>query len=131
MVQRIDKDVGRFREIVRGKIKQNLRKYLSNGEMIGRKGKELVSIPIPQLDIPHFRYGDKGNGGVSSGEGQEGTPLDTGDEEGSGKAGNSPGGHMLEVDVSLDELADILGDELALPRIKPKGADKLIQEKDR
>ena len=54
MVERIEKDLGRFKNIVKGKIRQNLKKYMSTGEMIGRKGKDLVSIPLPQIDIPHF-----------------------------------------------------------------------------
>ena len=54
---RIEHDLSRFKQIVRGKIRQNLRKYVTNGEMIGRKARDLVSIPIPQLDVPHFRYG--------------------------------------------------------------------------
>ena len=59
MSLKIDQDHSRFRNIVRGKIRQNLRKYISQGELIGRKGKDLVSIPIPQIDIPRFRFGDK------------------------------------------------------------------------
>jgi uncharacterized sporulation protein YeaH/YhbH (DUF444 family) len=38
---------------------------------------------------------------------------------------------MLEVDVTLEELADILAEELRLPRIKPKGAHRLTTIKDR
>ena len=56
---RIDQDAGRFRQIVRGKVRENLRKYMSNGELIGRQGKDLVSIPIPQIELPHFRFGEK------------------------------------------------------------------------
>ena len=42
------------------------------GEMIGKKGKDIVSIPIPLIDIPHFSYGDKQQGGVGQGEGEVG-----------------------------------------------------------
>ena len=56
---RIDTDHNRFRQIVRGKIKRNLRKYMSQGELFGRKGKDIVSIPIPRIDIPRFKFGDK------------------------------------------------------------------------
>ena len=69
MSLRIDQDHRRFREIVRGKIKQNLRKYITQGEMLGKKGKEVVSIPLPQIDIPHFRFGNKQTGGVGQGDG--------------------------------------------------------------
>jgi sporulation protein YhbH len=128
----IDHDHRRFRQIVRGKVRENLRKYVTHGEMIGRKGKELVSIPIPQLDVPHFRYGKNGSGGVGQGDGDEGDPIaggggDQGD--GKGEAGSDPGAHILEVDVSLEELAAILGEELELPHIEPKGRATISQEK--
>ena len=34
----------------------------SRGEMIGKKGNDLVSIPLPQINLPQFRYGQKGSG---------------------------------------------------------------------
>ncbi len=131
---KIDRDSGRFREIVRGRIRQNLRKYMTHGEMIGRKGKDYVSIPLPQLDVPHFRYGRNGSGGVGQGEGEEGQPVARGDDQGDGQgqAGSEPGGgHLLEVDVSFDELAAMLAAELDLPRIQPKGRANLEDEKNR
>jgi uncharacterized protein len=132
MSQRIDLDQRRFRQIIRGKIKQNLRKYISQGEMIARKGKDLVSIPLPQVEIPRFKHGGKQQGGVGQGDGEVGDPLGQGEAEpGAGQAGDRPGDHMLEVDVSLDELAEILGEELSLPRIEPKGAERIVAWKDR
>src|SRR5580692_10094462 len=135
MSLKIDQDHSRFRGIVRGKIRQNLRKYVSQGELIGRKGKDLVSIPIPQIDIPHFSFGDKQRGGAGQGDGDPGDPMgggQDGDDPGDGKkAGSSPGEHALEVDVTLDELAAILGEELELPDIRDKGKSKIINAKDR
>ena len=54
MAHRVERDLSRFRQIVRGKIKKDLRKYMSQGEMIGRQGRRYVSIPLPQIDIPQF-----------------------------------------------------------------------------
>lgn len=127
MALRIDNDYTRFKQIVRGKIKQDLRKYMSSGEMIGKKGKDLVSIPIPRVDLPHFIHSPQKQGGVGQGDGEVGTPIGAGDEEGGeGKAGSLPGQHILEVDVPLAELAEILGEELELPRIEPRGQKKNI-----
>ena len=57
MSQRIDLDHGRFRQIIRGKIKQNLRKYISQGEMIGRKGKDTRLDPDARRSIiPRFKF---------------------------------------------------------------------------
>ena len=113
MSQKIDLDHRRFREIVRGKIKDNLRKYISQGELIGKKGKDAVSIPLPQVEIPHFRHGSKQQGGVGQGEGDVGDTLGPGEPQpGAGQAGDRPGDHLVEVEVSLDDLAEILGEEL-------------------
>jgi sporulation protein YhbH len=127
MSLKIKQDQARFRDIVRGRIKRNLKKYVQKGEMIGKKGKDFVTIPVPTIDIPHFRFGERSQGGVGQGEGDPGDPLFPGEgQPGSGQAGQGEGQHMLEVDVSLDELADILGEELALPRIQPRGKDRIV-----
>src|SRR5438477_9233368 len=133
MSQKIDLDHGRFRQIIRGKIKQNLRKYISQGEMIARKGKDTVSIPLPSVDIPHFKHGDKQQGGVGQGEGEPGDSLGQGQEQpGQGQqAGDRPGDHLLDIEVSLQELAEIMGEELELPRIQPKGTEKIVAWKDK
>ena len=78
MSQKIDLDHRRFRQIIRGKIKQNLRKYISQGEMIAKRGKDAVSIPLPQVELPRFRWGDKQGGGVGQGKGDVGDPLGQG-----------------------------------------------------
>ena len=130
MTRSIDRDVGRFKQILRGKVRENLRKYITHGEMIGRTGRELVSIPVPAIDIPHFRHGQKGSGGVGQGEGEVGQPVGKGqgqEGDGKGKAGDQPGAHIREVEISLEELADMLGEALELPDIQPKGKE-LAQE---
>ena len=71
-IQRVERDLNRFKQIVRGKIKQNLRKYMSQGEMIGRQGRKYVSIPLPQIELPQFRYGARQGGGVGQGDGEPG-----------------------------------------------------------
>ncbi len=131
MPGKIAQDHQRFRQIVKGRIRRDLRRFLSRGELIGREGKRLVSIPVHDIDIPTFRYGDNA-GGVGMGEGDEGDSV--GQQQGS--AGDNSGGeqqgqHICEVDVSLEELADILAEELELPRIQPKGAHHITSQKDK
>lgn len=135
MIDSIKRDHARFRNIIKGKIKQDLKKYITHSEMIGKKGKDMVSIPVPQIDIPHFRYGDKDTGGVGQGEGKPGDPVQPGqqgqDGHGHGEAGNQAGQHQLEVDLTLQELAEILGDELELPKIEPRGHKTLKSKVDK
>jgi sporulation protein YhbH len=128
MALSIEQDARRFRQIVRGKVKQNLRKYISNGELIGRQGKDLVSIPVPEIQLPYFRFGGK-NKGVGQGEGEVGTAIGSdGQGTGSNQAGDQPGAHILEVELTLEELAQLLGEELELPRIQPKSKNNVEGE---
>jgi len=126
---RIESDRARFREIVRGRIRADLKKYLSTGELIGRAGNHAVSIPLPQIELPRFTFGEnpRGKGGKGEGEGEsgEGEPSEG---QGVGGAGDGAGAHILEVEVDLDELAEMLGQELELPRIQPRGVKELSSE---
>lgn len=119
---KIDQDLGRFKQIVKGRVRKELRKYMSSGELIGKQGDRLVSIPIPRIGIPRLRYGDN-KGGVGQGEGQ-------GPGEGH-EAGDQAGEHTIEIDVSLEELAELLGEELELPKIEPKGSKSAATKKHR
>ncbi len=129
MLLQINNDHQRFRKIVRGKIRKDLRKFLTRGELIGREGKSHISIPVQGIETPRFRYGDNNDGGVGKGDGQPGDTVES--EGGLGPGGTQEGNHILEVEVSLDELADILGEELKLPRIKPKGKHLISTERER
>ncbi|HZJ72311.1 MAG TPA: hypothetical protein VFF36_15365, partial [Planctomycetota bacterium] len=68
--RRIERDKTRFDDIVRGHIKHDLKRYITGGEMIGRKGRQLVSIPVPRIELPRLRFGRNGRGrGTGQGEG--------------------------------------------------------------
>lgn len=132
MSLKIDRDHNRFRDIVRGRIRKGLKDYISHGEMIGRKGKDTVSIPIPHIDVPRFTFDERDQGGVGQGDGRPGDAVGEAQPGSSqGEAGQGEGSHVLEVDVSLDELAEILGEELQLPNIEEKGKSKILSSKDK
>ncbi len=130
MILNIENDLDRFKEIVKGKVRKDLRRYMSSGEMIGKQGNKRVSIPLPQIGIPRFRYGKNDSGGVGQGDGEEGDAVGQ-PGDGSGKAGDQPGEHSLEAEISLEELAEIIGEELELPRIEPRGSKQISSERDR
>ncbi|WP_186645380.1 DUF444 family protein [Fluviispira vulneris] len=130
MKMKMETDVNRFRKIVRGKIKDNLKRFISSGELIGRQGNKQVTIPLPRIDLPRFEFGNNQQRGVGQGEGEPGDAVSQGQPQpGEGEAGQNPGEHSMEVDVSLDELAGILGEELGLPRIEDKGKKNITQKK--
>ncbi len=128
MAARIEQDHQRFRQIVKGKIREDLRDYLARREMIAREGKGVVSVPVYDVDTPTFRYGDNSSG---VGMGEPGSGEGDGAGSGDNTGGEDPGRHILEVDVTLEELADILAEELELPRIRPRGQSTLVAKRDR
>lgn len=124
---KIDQDVGRFKRIIKGKVRENLKKYVTQGEMMGKQGKDTVSIPIPQIDIPRFKLDGSKGGGVGSGDGEAGDPVSGQGQkgQGGGEAGDQPGEHALEVEITFDEFVQIMAEELELPNIEPKGDDQI------
>lgn len=128
MILKIEKDHQRFRQIIKGRIREDLRKFLTKGELIGKEGKHLISIPVRGIELPTFRYGDN-TGGVGAGEGREGDAVGPGGDGAHG--GTEPGRHIMEVDLTLEELAEILAEELRLPRIQPRGRHRITTVKDR
>jgi uncharacterized protein len=130
MIRRIERDRKRFEDIVRGRIKQDLRKHITQSELIGKQGGEIVSIPLPQIELPRFRYGRRERGGIGQGPGNVGDPI-SGEEGDGSTAGDQPGHHIREVELSIDEMTKLLGEALELPRIEPKGAESLTSVKGR
>ncbi|MEZ4620109.1 MAG: DUF444 family protein [Caldilineaceae bacterium] len=127
-MSQIQQNRSRYQQIVKGKIRKNLRQYITNSELIGRQGKDLVSIPVPQIGLPRFTFGKLNSGGVGQGEGEPGDLLSPGDPSEGAGAGEGPGQHMLEAEISIDELVQMLAEELELPRIQPKGKKSLESE---
>ncbi len=129
MALNIETDLERFRQIVKGRVRKDLKRYMASGEIIGKQGDKLVSIPLPEVNIPRLRYGKNQTGGVGQGDGSPGDRVDG--QTGEGQAGDTPGEHVVEADISLEELAEILGEELHLPRIEPRGRKHITTTRDR
>ncbi len=119
----IKRDHARFKKVVKGRIKDNLQKYVSKGEMPVPKGNGVFRIPMPSIETPHFKFGEMQKGGVGQGEGNPDDPLNA--KPGQGEAGDGEGNKELEVELTLEELAAILGEKLELPNIEPKGKKSL------
>ncbi len=125
----IKRDHARFRKIIRGKVRDNLGKYISEGEIPSPKGDKNYKIPMPSIETPRFRFGEQQQGGLGQGQGKRGEYVDgpeDGEQTGPGKAGNQEGEKARDVELSLEELASILGEKLELPNIQPKGRKTLL-----
>lgn len=130
MASNIGSDVNRFKDIVRGKIKSNLGKYVSSEKLLGQQGSKTVKIPIHSIDLPHFTYGGKG-GGTGQGDGEPGDPMGGKEGQGAGKAGDQHQEPLFEEEFSTDELAQMLGEYLELPDIEDKGKGKISSSSDK
>ncbi len=126
---RIARDRARFRDIVRGKLREDLRKYLCNSDWVGRQGDKVITIPVPQIELPRLRFGASDQDQASgSGSGGQGDSKEGGSAQGTCGAGDQSGQHALEVEVEIEELAELLGSELGLPCIEPRGNKQLMVE---
>jgi len=69
---------------------------------------------------------------VGAGDGKEGDVVGKGKPgQGKSQGGTEQGQHIMEVDLTLDELAEILAEELKLPRIEPKGKHRITTVRDK
>lgn len=130
----IKRDHARFKKVVKGKIRDNLKKYISHGEMPVPKGDGKFKIPMPSIETPRFKFGEKQQGGMGQGDGGEGDPVDGEGKDkkpGEGEAGSEAGNKELDVELTMEELAQILGEELSLPNIQPKGKRTIDTTVDR
>jgi len=130
--RRIRDDHKRYHDIIRDKVKHKLKDHIKSGKKITRRGKDYVVVDIPVIDLPKFKHGDPYHEGVGSGEGKKGDKVKDGPPlEGSepGSPGDDTGEHTMGVGVPLDSYVDILGEELRLPKLKPKSNSKIIRPK--
>jgi hypothetical protein len=58
-MKNIREDHNDFHEIIAGKKRDNLKKFISSGRIFRHRGngKGQISIPIPRIDQPHIVYG--------------------------------------------------------------------------
>jgi len=128
---RILKDLGRFREKMKARLKRKFQEKIVESRFIAKQGKKYVVVRLPEIVIPRIRFG-KPEERVGVGKGEIGQPvLDESDGEGVPQAGSEPGRHFIEVEFDLEEIADMLGEELELPKIKQGGKKEMVSRIER
>lgn len=120
--RRVNEDHKEFRDVVSGKIRKELKKFIKSGNIFKSRGKNgKISISIPKIDIPHIVFGSNGTG-VGRGDGKPGDVIGRDDPKGKGK-GNKAGSEEAEgitITLDLEEILKFLQDELELPDLQPK-----------
>ena len=119
--RRIEEDHKDFRDVVSGKIRKALKKFIKSGQIVRNRGKNgKVSITIPKIDIPHIVYGDSGEG-VGRGGGKDGDVIGKDPQKGNnkGKAGQDEAEGIV-INLDLEEVLKFMQEELKLPNLKKK-----------
>jgi len=121
MPKRIKEDWKRFRDVVSGRTRRELKRLIKSGGIVRRRPKGgKMTVAIPEIDIPHFVHGDNGQG-IGRGPGKEGDVV--GRDPQPGKPGSGAGedpGEGIHINVDMDEILQFMQEELKLPRMQPK-----------
>jgi uncharacterized sporulation protein YeaH/YhbH (DUF444 family) len=124
MTRRVKEDRKAFRDVVSGRIRKALKKFIDTGQLFPKRGKNgKFFFTIPRINVPHFVHGSTGTG-VSRGKGKKGDIIgrDKGDDKGDQAGEGESEGVMISVD--MEEILQFLQDELQLPNLKPKESDR-------
>jgi uncharacterized protein len=128
-------DQSRHKEKVQEAIKQQLGDLIVDESIILSDGKKTTKIPMRSLEEFRFRFDYKNNH-----TGQSNKKMSTGDilarehgrKQGAGNgpgAGEEPGIDIYEAEITYDDLAAILFEELQLPNLDDKKRPLIAHEK--
>lgn len=128
-------DATRHNEKVKEAIRDNLPDIIADEAIITSDGQKVVKVPIKSLQLPRFRYDFGRNKHIGQGEGNS-QPGDSIGKKGQGRgqqAGDQPGVDYYEAEITIDELAEMIFQDLGLPNLKPKkreelGADAIVYD---
>ena len=129
-------DRSRHRQKIDKAIKESIRDVVAEESIIGQSGKKKIRIPVKGIKEPRFVYGaNENNKRVGSAQGKEVKPGQRighrrrqQQSEGD-KAGDKAGEEMYEIEMSLEELAGYLFNDLNLPELEKKNFKFTTQEK--
>ena len=130
-------DRRRHKEKIEKAIKEGIHDIVAEESIIGQSGKKKIKIPVRGIKEYQFVFGkNQGSKGVGSAQGQDikkGQKIKDGKKQkakGQGqKAGNERGEEFYEVELTLDELAKYLFDDLNLPDLEKKSDASVFAEK--
>lgn len=121
MPKRIQEDHKKFRDVVSGRTRRELKRLIKSGAIVRQRPKGgKMTVSIPEIDIPHFVHGSTG-GGVGRGPGKEGDVVGRDPQPGQGgnQAGSDPG-EGIHIQIDLEDVLKFMQEELKLPRMRPK-----------
>jgi len=131
-------DRRRHKQKIDKAIKEGIHDIVAEESIIGHDGKKKIKIPVRGIKEYQFIF-DQGNNskGVGSAQGQDvkkGQVVRQAKQKGKGqgkpdKPGKDKGEEFYDVEISLDELASYLFDDLNLPELAKKNTGNVFVEK--
>ena len=126
-------DRRRHKEKIEKAIKEGIHNIVAEESIIGQDGKKKIKIPVRGIKEYRFVYGrGQGSKGVGSAQGKDirkGQKIKKGKQQGQGKpekAGNQKGEEYYDVEITLDELAKYLFEDLNLPDLEKKSNSNIF-----
>lgn len=120
MPRNIESDHADFINVVSGRIRKALRKFIKSGQIVKNRGKRgKISISIPKIDIPHITYGENQKG-VGRGQGNDGDVIGRDEGKGQGDKAGQGESEGITINLDLEEVLKFMQNELELPNLKPK-----------
>ncbi|HZU68026.1 MAG TPA: DUF444 family protein [Ktedonobacteraceae bacterium] len=126
-------DQERHKEKIREAIKKNLQDIVSEEGIILSDGKKTVRVPIRSLDEYRFRFdpGRQQHAGQGNGKSKVGDVVAQEPRPGKGKkgdAGKEAGYDYYEAEITMEELAAMIFEDLGLPNLEQKRQQELQTE---
>src|SRR5215470_7834439 len=126
-------DQERHKEKIREAVKKNLGEIVSEESIILSDGKKTVRIPIRSLEEYSFRYdfGRQQHAGQGNGKSKVGDVVAQEPRSGKGKrgdAGKEAGYDYYEAEITMEELAAMIFEDLSLPNLEQKRQQEMETE---
>lgn len=124
-------DQQRHQEKVREVIKNNLPDLVTEENIIMSNGKQVIKIPLRNLEEYRFIHNYQKHKHVGQGDGQSevgdilGKDTPSPDKTQGGEAGNQPGYDVVEAEIEVEEIEDMIFDQFQLPFIEEKQKDDI------
>jgi sporulation protein YhbH len=124
-------DQARHNQKIREAIKENLSEIIAEESIITSDGNRIIKVPIRSLEEYKFRFDPYRQNRVGQGSGDSKVGDVIGrlpNSEGSGqgkKAGDQPGVDYYEAELTIDELAELIFEDLGLPNLRPKASQEI------
>jgi sporulation protein YhbH len=129
IVDRSASDRGRHKKKLEKAIKESIKDVIAEESIIGQNGKKKIRIPVRGIKEYRFIYGNNENNKTVGSGGQHG--LKRGQKigskraqkakgQGSGEGSDEKGDTYYDVEVTLEELAEYLFNDMELPDLEKK-----------